>query len=60
MLAEHYDYVIGGDPDRDTIDVAVLDAATGAVREHLSVPADGPGYARLIGWGVGHAPGRRV
>jgi transposase len=60
MLAEHYDYVIGGDPDRDTIDVAVLDAATGAVREHLSVPADGAGYARLIGWGVGHAPGRRV
>ena len=23
MLADHYDYVIGGDPDRDTIDLAV-------------------------------------
>jgi hypothetical protein len=28
MLAEHYDFVIGGDPDRDTIDLAVLDAVT--------------------------------
>jgi len=25
MLAENYQYVIGGDPDRDTIDLAVLD-----------------------------------
>jgi hypothetical protein len=22
MLAEHYDFVIGGDPDRDTTDLA--------------------------------------
>ena len=29
MLAEHYDFVIGGDPDRDTIDLAILDAGTG-------------------------------
>jgi hypothetical protein len=28
MLAEQYEYVIGGDPDRDTIDVAVLATAT--------------------------------
>ena len=32
MLAENYEYVIGGDPDRDTIDLAVLDTATGATR----------------------------
>ena len=25
MLAEDYDFVIGGDPDRDTVDLAVLD-----------------------------------
>jgi hypothetical protein len=31
MLAEQYDFVIGGDPDRDTIDLAVLDTATGRV-----------------------------
>jgi hypothetical protein len=29
MLAEHYDFIIGGDPDRDTIDLAILDAVTG-------------------------------
>lgn len=32
MLAEDYDYIIGGGPDRDTIDLAVLDTATGRVR----------------------------
>ena len=32
MLAEHYDYVIGGDPDRDTIDLAVVAPAAGASR----------------------------
>lgn len=29
MLAEHYDFVIDRDPDRDTIDLAVLDTGTG-------------------------------
>ena len=24
MLAEHYDYVIGGDPDRDSVDLVGL------------------------------------
>ena len=43
-LAEDYDYVIGGDPDRDTIDLAVLDTATGSVRAHVEATADGPGY----------------
>ena len=38
MLAEDYDYVIGGDPDRDTIDLAVLDSATGGVRAHPRLP----------------------
>src|SRR5688500_13166441 len=32
MLAEHYDFVIGGDLDRDTIDLAILEAGTGRVR----------------------------
>ncbi len=34
MLAEHYDYVIGGDPDRDTIDLVVV---TVGVRPHVLV-----------------------
>jgi transposase len=60
MLAEQYEYVIGGDPDRDTIDVAVLDTATGVVRGHRSDDADGCGYARLLAWARTQAPGRRV
>ncbi len=44
MLAEHYDYIIGGDADRDTIDVAVVDARTGAVHAHLAEHTDGGGY----------------
>ncbi|MGW3607093.1 transposase [Micromonospora sp. NPDC005161] len=60
MLAEHYDFVIGGDPDRDTIDLAILDTVTGGVRGHLADRADGLGYLRLLAWAREHAPGRRV
>jgi transposase len=60
MLAEQYEYVIGGDPDRDTIDVAVLDTATGVVRGHRTEDADAGGYARLLTWARVQAPGRRV
>ena len=60
MLAEVYDFVLGGDPDRDTIDVAILDAGTGRVRGHRTDQADGPGYLRLLAWARQHAPGRRV
>lgn len=60
MLANEYDYVIGGDPDRDTVDLAVLQAATGAVRAHLEASADGAGYARMLAWAKSNAPGRRV
>jgi transposase len=60
MLAEHYDYVIGGDPDRDTIDLAVVATGTGAVTAHRADSADGPGYDRLLDWGRERAPGRRV
>jgi transposase len=60
MLAERYDFVIGGDPDRDTIDLAILHASTGTVRDHVADQADGPGYQRLLAWARQHAPGRRV
>jgi len=60
MLAEHYDFVIGGDPDRDTIDLAVLDAVTGAVLGQISDQADGAGYQRLLSWAARAADGRRV
>lgn len=60
MLAEHYDFVIGGDPDRDTIDLAIIQADTGGVHAHLVERTDGPGYARALAWARRHAPGRRV
>jgi len=60
MLAENYDFVIGGDPDRDTIDLAVLDTGAGRVQAHLADSADGPGYRRMLTWAGEHAPGRRI
>lgn len=60
MLAEQYDYVIGGDPDRDTIDLAVIDTATGGLRAHIADSADGAGYTRMLAWADQHAPARRV
>ena len=60
MLAETHDYVIGGDPDRDTIDLAVLHTGTGAVRAHIAASAAADGYLRVIDWAEEHAPGRRV
>lgn len=60
MLAEQYDYVIGGDPDRDTIDLAVVDTATGGARAHLADSADAAGYSRMLAWADDHAPAPRV
>lgn len=60
MRAEHYDFVIGGDPDRDTIDLAALDTGTGRVHAHLADSADGAGYRRMLTWASDHAPGRRI
>jgi transposase len=50
MLAEQYEFVIGGDPGRDTVDLAVVDSATGALRAQLADRADGAGYARMLAW----------
>ena len=60
MLATHYDFVIGGDPDRDTMDLAVVDTRTGGVAASVSDTADGDGYSRMLGWARNHAPVRRV
>jgi hypothetical protein len=46
MLAEHYDFVIGGDPDRDTIDLATIEANTGRVRGQTADWTDEPAYSR--------------
>jgi transposase len=60
MLTEQYAYVIGGDPDRDTVDLAVIATDTGQVAAHLVDTADGPGYVRMLAWANLHAPGVRV
>ena len=55
MLALHPDLgvVIGVDTHNDTHTAAAV-GATGAVLEHLTVPADPAGYRRLIGFGRRH------
>ncbi len=58
--ADEYEFVIGGDPDRDTVDLAIVDTATGGVRAHVVSSADGMGYAHMLGWVRQHAPGRRI
>jgi transposase len=60
MLADQYEYVIGGDPDRDTIDLAVLDTTTGVVRAQLTDRANGAGYIEMLHWAREQAPGQRV
>ena len=58
MLAEQYNYVIGGDPDRDTVDLAVLDATSAGFRAHLTQTADAAGYAQMVTWAQRQAPER--
>ena len=55
MLALHpdLDVVIGVDTHKDTHTAAAV-GATGAVLEHLTVPADPAGYRQLIGFGRRH------
>jgi hypothetical protein len=55
MLALHpdLDVVIGVDTHNDTHTAAAV-GATGAVLEHLTVPADPAGYRQLIGFGRRH------
>jgi transposase len=60
MLADAYDFVIGGDPDRDTVDLAVLNTGPGRVLAHLADTADGAGYRRMLAWAADHAPSRRI
>jgi transposase len=57
MPAEQYTYLIGGDPGRDTIDLAGLDAASAGVKAHLSITTDASGYASVLTWADAHAPG---
>ena len=55
MLAELVDHVIGVDPDRDWITVAVLDAHTSGVVATDRFRASRDGYRDAIGWANAHS-----
>ena len=57
MLTEHFDVVIGVDTHKHTHTAAAL-TATGAVLEHLTVPADPKGYRQLVAFGRRHGEDR--
>ncbi|MEJ5947051.1 IS110 family transposase [Pseudokineococcus basanitobsidens] len=59
MLAELVEVVIGVDTHKDTHTAAVVTAATGAVLEQATVPADPDGYQALLDLAAAH-PGLRA
>ena len=50
MLAEMVDHVIGVDPDRDWITVAVIDTATTGVVATARLGANAVGYREAVAW----------
>jgi transposase len=59
MLADQTDFVIGVDTHRDRHSAAIL-ASSGGLVDETSASADRGGYARLLGWALSYAAGRRV
>ena len=55
MLAEAVDVVIGVDTHKHTHTAAVIDAATGAVLDELTVDTDPDGYAELVAMAERHS-----
>ncbi len=55
MLAELVHHVIGVDPDRDWITLAVVDAHTTGVTAHDRFPATAVGYAEAVEFVDGHS-----
>lgn len=61
IVAEQVDHVIGVDPDRDRITLAVVDAATHGVVDEVVVAANPAGYREALAFaGVHSSVGRRV
>jgi transposase len=61
MLAERVDHVIGVDPDRDRLTIAVIHAATTGVVAETVVTADPAGYTAALAFAAVHSSvGRRV
>lgn len=55
MLAELVHHVIGVDPDRDWITLAIVDARTTGICAHGRFPATGRGYAEAVEFVDGHS-----
>lgn len=55
MLAELVDYVVGVDPDRDRVTVAIVDAMTGGEIESAEFPTTAHGYAAAVSWADEHS-----
>jgi transposase len=61
LLAEAVDHVIGVDPDRDRITIAVVEAATTGVIARAVMTADPTGYQEALSFAAVHScVGRRV
>lgn len=61
MLNELVDHVIGVDPDRDRITIAVVDAKTQGELGRAEFSTTLAGYAKAIEWADAHStPGRRA
>src|SRR5262245_22164916 len=60
MLADELDHVVGVDPHRDTLALAIVHAATGAVLSGAQVTACERGYAQALQLCEREAPGRRA
>jgi hypothetical protein len=55
MLTEAVDHVIGVDPDRDRLTIAVIDAATTGVVARVVVGADPAGYREALAFAAVHS-----
>jgi transposase len=60
MLADQLDYVVGVDPHRDSLALAVVQVLTGAVVFEATVVASRQGYVQVLELVEEHACGRRV
>src|SRR5580765_5442063 len=59
MLADELDYVVGGDPHRDTHALAIVHAVTGAALFEVEITASERGYAQALRLAEREACGRR-
>jgi transposase len=61
ILADRIDHVIGVDPDRDRITLAVVDAVTTGINARVVFDANPAGYQAALEWADAHTvAGRRV